>query len=87
MDKIGIPPKVVQEGIANDILTNVGDDVFELIRWGGTTYQGPWGPELLVISQDGQGIIQTDDWERQFEWFKEYLEKFTKFFKPLVKEL
>ena len=72
MNKIGIPPKVVQEGIANDILTNVGDDVFELIRWGGTTYQGPWGPELLVINQDGQGIIQTDDWKRQIECLEIY---------------
>jgi hypothetical protein len=27
------------------------------------------------------------DWERQFEWFKNNLEKFTLFFKPLLKEI
>lgn len=70
--KIGIPPRVVQEGIANDILTLSGGDVFELIRWGGTTYQGPWGAELLVVSPDGQGIIQTDNWERQWECLEIY---------------
>ena len=62
--QIGIPPRVVQEGIANDILTLSGGDVFELIRWGGTTYKGPWGEELLVVTPDGQGIIQTgDNWK------------------------
>jgi hypothetical protein len=40
----------------------------------------------VTLKTDGN-FADKKDWDRQFEWFKEYLEKFAKFFKPLVKEL
>jgi hypothetical protein len=40
----------------------------------------------VTLKTDGD-FSNKKDWERQFTWFKENLEKFTKFFKPLVREL
>jgi hypothetical protein len=46
------------------------------------------GRKMSAVTLKSQGdFTDRKDWNRQFEWFKEYLEKFTKFFKPLVKEL
>lgn len=40
----------------------------------------------VTLKTDGD-FSNKKDWERQFTWFKENLQKFTKFFKPLVREL
>ncbi len=40
----------------------------------------------VTLKTDGD-FSNKKDWERQFTWFKENLEKFTRFFKPLVREL
>jgi hypothetical protein len=40
----------------------------------------------VTLKTDGD-FADKKDWERQFEWFKNNLEKFTKFFKPLLKEI
>ncbi len=40
----------------------------------------------VTLKIDGD-FSNKKDWERQFTWFKENLEKFTRFFKPLVREL
>ena len=40
-----------------------------------------------VTLKTGGDFTNKNDWVRQFEWFKEHLEKFTIFFKPLVKKL
>ena len=46
------------------------------------------GRKMSAVTLKSQGdFTNKKDWDRQFEWFQEYLEKFTKFFKPLVKEL
>ena len=28
-----------------------------------------------------------NDWKNQFEWLKEYIEKYVKFFKPIIKNI
>ncbi len=37
-----------------------------------------------VILKTNADFTNSDDWARQFSWFKEHLEKFTKFFKPKI---
>lgn len=46
------------------------------------------GRKMSAVTLKTEGNFSNKkDWERQFTWFKENLEKFTKFFKPLVREL
>lgn len=46
------------------------------------------GRKMSAVTLKTEGDFSNKkDWDRQFTWFKENLEKFTKFFKPLVKEL
>ncbi len=40
-----------------------------------------------VILKTSGDINQKTDWTNQFEWFKTHLEKFTRYFKPLIKNL
>lgn len=46
------------------------------------------GRKMSAVTLKTEGDFSNKkDWERQFTWFKENLEKFTRFFKPLVREL
>jgi hypothetical protein len=46
------------------------------------------GRKMSAVTLKTRGDFSNkNDWIRQFEWFKEHLEKFTKFFKPLLKEI
>jgi hypothetical protein len=46
------------------------------------------GRKMTAVTLKTEGdFSDKKDWERQFEWFKNNLEKFTLFFKPLLKEI
>jgi hypothetical protein len=41
---------------------------------------------VIMLKKDAN-IADKNDWENQFKWFKEYLEKYVHFFKPIIAEL
>jgi hypothetical protein len=40
----------------------------------------------VILTVNGN-MKNKNDWENQFEWFKEYLERFDRFFRPLIKSI
>jgi len=47
-----------------------------------------WRDKVTIIQLNKSADYTVkDDWENQFEWFKNYLEKYVKFFKPKLKDL
>ncbi|MBX7155042.1 MAG: DUF4268 domain-containing protein [Candidatus Kapaibacterium sp.] len=41
----------------------------------------------IVMLRTSGNFTNKNDWDNQFQWFKEYIEKFTTFFKPIIAKI